>query len=198
MAESTAWAIATQQAHKAGKSPKGYGTSEGRSEAKAKYTKPKSQYTMTANPSSSKDDEKTKTASAVDGYSLAMFAAFSDEMQKVAGPVGEALKSFGNLVAGGAKKDLTHNLPQGKLSKLVGMKPKQVSIPGAGPRVGSGLEALKNPATRQEAGKVLAARGAAIGGAGMLGAEVSKAHHEREQDRLGRAYMAGAQDAYSR
>lgn len=41
MQDSTAFAIATQQAHATGKSPKGYGTTEGRREAKTKYTTPK-------------------------------------------------------------------------------------------------------------------------------------------------------------
>lgn len=49
MAESTAFAIATQQAHATGKSPKGYGTTEGREQAKAKYTTPKDD-TKTADP----------------------------------------------------------------------------------------------------------------------------------------------------
>lgn len=40
MPESESWAIATQQAHAVGKSPKGYGTSEGRHEAKEKYQTP--------------------------------------------------------------------------------------------------------------------------------------------------------------
>lgn len=40
MPESESWAIATQQAHSLGKSPKGYGTSEGRAVAKDKYTTP--------------------------------------------------------------------------------------------------------------------------------------------------------------
>ena len=40
MPESMAWGLATQQAHATGKSPKGYGTSEGRAEAKSKYTTP--------------------------------------------------------------------------------------------------------------------------------------------------------------
>lgn len=41
MPDSTAFAIATQQAHATGKSPKSFGTAEGRQEAKAKYTTPK-------------------------------------------------------------------------------------------------------------------------------------------------------------
>lgn len=40
MDESTAFAIATQQAHSLGKSPKGYGTAEGRQVAKSKYDTP--------------------------------------------------------------------------------------------------------------------------------------------------------------
>jgi hypothetical protein len=49
--KSVAYAIATQQAHKMGKTPKkkgGYGTSEGRSEAKSKYDKPREEYRKTA------------------------------------------------------------------------------------------------------------------------------------------------------
>lgn len=48
MDESTAWAIATQQAHKTGKTPKGYGTAEGRAAAREKYKKPRSTYQKTA------------------------------------------------------------------------------------------------------------------------------------------------------
>lgn len=40
MSESTAFAIATQQAHATGKSPEGFGTTKSRQEAKAKYTTP--------------------------------------------------------------------------------------------------------------------------------------------------------------
>lgn len=48
MDESTSFAIATQQAYKLGKTPKGYGTPEGKRTAKAKYTNPKKDYTMKA------------------------------------------------------------------------------------------------------------------------------------------------------
>lgn len=48
MSESTSFAIATQQAHKVGKTPKGYGTAEGKREAKAKYDRPKADYKKTA------------------------------------------------------------------------------------------------------------------------------------------------------
>lgn len=50
MEKGTAFAIATQQAHALGKSSKGYGTSEGRRAAKAKYDAPKKNYKKAANP----------------------------------------------------------------------------------------------------------------------------------------------------
>lgn len=49
MSKGTAFAIATQQSHSLGKSPKGYGTSEGKREAKDKYPTPKDDK-KTANP----------------------------------------------------------------------------------------------------------------------------------------------------
>jgi hypothetical protein len=50
MPKSTAFALATQQSHKMGKTPKGYGTAEGKREARAKYDKPKKDYVKGANP----------------------------------------------------------------------------------------------------------------------------------------------------
>lgn len=47
-AEQVAFAVATQQSHKLGKSPKSYGTAQGRREAKAKFDKPIKEYTKTA------------------------------------------------------------------------------------------------------------------------------------------------------
>ena len=156
---------------------------------------------------------KIAVAEAVDGYSLAVFAGFSDEMQKISGAVGDAFKRFGNLVAGGHKLDavmdvpttVTEKIPRGALGRAFGMAPKekvvettkQVVMPGVGPRVGSGIGALKNPATRPEALKVLGARGAA--GAGVVGAGsvASQKHKEHTNERLGRAYMAGARDMYA-
>lgn len=68
MPESEAFAIATQQAHASGKSPKGYGTAAGRRDANKKYDKPASKYEKKADP-------KTKKAS-VEG--------FVDELEKIA------------------------------------------------------------------------------------------------------------------
>jgi len=50
MSKSTAFAIATQQSHKMGKTPKGYGTAQGKREARAKYDKPRKEYVRSANP----------------------------------------------------------------------------------------------------------------------------------------------------
>lgn len=50
MEKGTAFAVATQQAHKLGKTPKGFGTKEGKREAKAKFDKPKKEYVKGANP----------------------------------------------------------------------------------------------------------------------------------------------------
>lgn len=273
MPESTAWAVATQQAHASGNSPKGYGTSKGRKSAKAKYDAPKKDYVQTAKPKTAgiigyagdavsaigrkitnadtiesltnrvaqqeaqmgklrttlgatalvgggaggaalamnhhnkqPEADQYKFASAVDGYSLAVFAGFSSEMQKIAGRLGEAAKSFGHYIAGGPKADLaqevTHEIPRGFLGKAFGMKPKHVSqtvvTPGAGPRVGMSLDAISNPATRPEALKVLGARGAVGAGALGVGSAVSKEHKEHTNERLGRAYMAGARDMYAK
>lgn len=50
MTKSQAFAIATQQSHKLGKSPKGYGTKQGKREARAKYDKPRKEYVKSPNP----------------------------------------------------------------------------------------------------------------------------------------------------
>lgn len=164
-------------------------------------------------PEPAQSPTQFKFAEAIDGYSLAVFAGFSDEMQKIAGAMGEGLKRFGNLVAGGAKTPamasvpttLMEQVPRGPIGRMFGLAPKEkaveaihhVSIPGAGPRVGSGIKALTNPETRDEAVKVLAARGAVGAGVVGAGAQASKKHQEHNNERLGRAYMAGARDMYA-
>ncbi len=62
MSESEAWAISTQQSHALGKTPKSYGTSEGRERARAKYKTPN-------------DDQKTAEG---------VFISFLDELEKIA------------------------------------------------------------------------------------------------------------------
>lgn len=50
MSEQVAFAVATQQAHKLKKTPKGYGTSEGKKKALSKFDKPRKQYVKGADP----------------------------------------------------------------------------------------------------------------------------------------------------
>lgn len=98
MPESQSWAIATQQAHKLGKTPKSYGTAEGRKEAKKKYDEPKKDYVQTADPS-----HKNKS-SAVD---LAMWVGFADELQKIA-----AAASVGDITKSVARKSTLTKMPK--------------------------------------------------------------------------------------
>lgn len=74
MSKDTAFAVATLQSHALGKSPKGYGTPEGRAEAKAKYRTPG-------------DDQKVADPKT---------AAFSDELRKYAGVVGNVMGALQN------------------------------------------------------------------------------------------------------
>ena len=68
MDKSQAFALATQQSHVVGKTPKSYGTVEGRQVAKAKYKTPK-------------DDKKKANPGNLDSSKM---AAFYDELAKVA------------------------------------------------------------------------------------------------------------------
>jgi hypothetical protein len=81
MPKSESFAIATQQAHATGHTPQGYGTSEGKREAKEKYDSPKSEYKQTADPS-----HKTKTSA-----NLALWKGFTDELQKISAVGGSAM-----------------------------------------------------------------------------------------------------------
>lgn len=85
MPESKAWAIATQQSHALGKSPKGYGTAEGKRVAKKKYDTPG-------------DDQKTASV---------LLFAFGDELEKIALPRYEQEIQAGNI----QRSALGPNLP---------------------------------------------------------------------------------------
>lgn len=78
MPKSQAFAIATQQSHAIGKSPKGYGTAEGRETAKKKYDTPHDDKKK-ANPGGLKSAKMEKTA--MDTITM---KAFVDEMKKIA------------------------------------------------------------------------------------------------------------------
>jgi hypothetical protein len=75
MPKSLSFAIATQQAHATGKTPKDYGTEEGKQEAKQKYDEPKREYELKADPS-----HKTKYS----GIDLVLWKGFGDELLKIA------------------------------------------------------------------------------------------------------------------
>jgi len=79
MRKSTAFALATQQSHALGKSPKGYGTAEGRAEAKEKYDEPKKDYVQTANPGHLDSPKMEKSSS----FNPVLVAAFSDELEQI-------------------------------------------------------------------------------------------------------------------
>jgi hypothetical protein len=91
MPESMSFAIATQQAHATGKTPKGFGTAAGKREAKKKYDAPKDKYKKTADPG-----HIAKTSA-----SLTMWMGFSDELQKISAAattvsdVAKSVKPFG-------------------------------------------------------------------------------------------------------
>lgn len=87
MPESEAFAIATQQSHALGKSPKGYGTPQGRHEAKEKYNTPGDDK-KTADPGGvGKEHEEAsgKSKTAQIRHLLPFLDGFSDELQKIAG-----------------------------------------------------------------------------------------------------------------
>ncbi len=82
MPESQAFAIATQQSHALGKTPKSYGTAEGRREAKAKYDTPKDDK-KTADPGGiGSKFEKTKEAEIV--FLRPFVDSLTDELHKIA------------------------------------------------------------------------------------------------------------------
>ena len=98
MPESESFAIATQQAHASGKSPKGYGTSEGKKEARQKYDSPKSQYTQTAAP-------KTKHSATHEAY----WSGFMDELEKISGAttLGDVTKTTNKMTTLTKKPNMT-------------------------------------------------------------------------------------------
>jgi len=95
MDKSQAFAIATQQAYAAGKVPKDFGTEEGKQEAKAKFDKPKKQYTKTPNPG---DLETPKLSEAV----VNMLADFEKKANWLSKGVQGIKKVFGNPSSGGS------------------------------------------------------------------------------------------------
>lgn len=201
MSDSQSWAIATQQSYATGKSPRGFGTADGKKKAKAKFSQPKKSYVQTADPKIKKAEENSDMPISVEMVKL---GGFSDELTKIAiqGRLGEAVRRGAQLLAGGKKTDVVRhvkNRPLNLLDKIKGVKNKgtDVVVGGAGPRAGT-MANLKssNPAHRREAQKVLGTR-AVAGVAGVAGTgQAIKGHRKTERKQLGRAYVAGARDMY--
>ncbi|MDD1711146.1 MAG: hypothetical protein LUQ37_09595 [Methanoregulaceae archaeon] len=94
MNKSTAFAIATQQSHALGKSPKGFGTPEGRSEAKAKFDTPKGDVKAADPGGLGKKQEKREdkgldirkeaSTGVRSPFDLTLIDGFFDEMLKIA------------------------------------------------------------------------------------------------------------------
>lgn len=187
MNESTSWAIATQQAHKLKKTPKNYGTVEGRKTARSKFKEPRKSYVQTADPKIKKAEENSDMPISVDMVKL---GGFSDELVKIAikGRLGAAASRAATLLAGGKRAD------PGTVARAAG-KLKGTKVVGERTGMMANLKS-KNPKLRREAQLVLGARGAA-GTAGVLGAgQAVKGHRKTERKQLGRAYVAGARDMY--
>ncbi len=115
MPESEAFAIATQQSHAVGKTPKSYGTSEGRQKAKQKYPTPG-------------DDKKTADPGGIGKEKAAYLApfmdAFTDELTKIANLGSQAAAPS----AGMSDSDNT-----AQLGTIKSTSPKDLSKPGKTP-----------------------------------------------------------------
>lgn len=107
MDKGEAFAIATQQAHALGKSPKGYGTSEGRAEAHRKYRTPQ-------------DDQKTASV---------MWSAFFSEAEKL----GAAIPGFKSFSLPKTQMPLMPKIP-GRIGSTRMMSPRPPTTPGHMPQ----------------------------------------------------------------
>jgi hypothetical protein len=183
MEKGTAFAIATQQSHALGKSPKGYGTSEGRSEAKAKYDTPKDDK-KTANPGSLDTPKLASDAAELAGLGILALPSLDnlqararahfakdkaphavERRQFLGEPAHDIMEvgGLGVLAAPYAKKMLLkHGMPN--LSALGGLASKAVRDPRMmGAAIGSGGGALLGAAHAPPGHKM---RGALVGGLG--------------------------------
>jgi hypothetical protein len=113
MPESQAFAIATQQSHAVGKSPKGYGTSGGRKKAKEKYKTPG-------------DDKKTADPGGIGKQAQVVLLApfvgsFVDEITKIA----QVLP---------APAGMSDSDNRAQIGTIKSTSPKDTSKPGGVPR----------------------------------------------------------------
>ena len=152
MDKSQAFAIATQQSHKMGKSPKGYGTKQGKIEARAKFDKPRKVYERKANPGGLDSPKLTKRANA--------YSFMADELEHIekaaflralghlikgspvststlAGQMGKSTRSAGSAAAAGVRKQMAggrfkapaiDHVRAAQLERMKGMKPSGLDI----------------------------------------------------------------------
>ena len=131
MPESESFAIATQQSHATGHSPKGYGTAEGRHEAKEKYTTP--------GDDEQKASGKSKTSSI---FVPALLGGFCDEIQKIAGLLPMPENSLSEIKTPSPKPSSSNPL---KKSITAYSQPKSLAptSPSAGAQPTSGAPAVR-------------------------------------------------------
>jgi len=131
MPKGMAFALATHQSHASGHTPKGYGTSEGKREAKKKYSEPKSHYEQEANPES-KEASVSPT-----------LIGFVDELEKIALSLGGSVSPIKTprVGIGGASK-----ITSGPLKAVMASGTKSVVSPGRSALAPSSKK-MQTPAT---------------------------------------------------
>ncbi len=180
MEKGTAFAVATQQSHALGKSPKGYGTAKGKKKAKAKFDTPKGDV-KSANPGkldspklAAFNDELNKIAK--DGDGVDIFSAIRSATKYEKAPKGKAAR-LGELLSGSRATKLRVASRAPELLKGHRSAPSDRYLE----RAGSKLKHLAGV----EAGKVRKARGLAgaaalgVGGAGALAAKALSKPEEK-------------------
>lgn len=142
MPKSQAFAIATQQAHAIGKSPKGYGTTEGRSKAKKKYDTPKDDK-KTANPGDLRSEKMASNEMNVEMgsdhfWKKAMVMALFDELEKISASVPPPLPKPGAVKGNGMADALFSGMKSAPKSNVM-----QQLVPGAIKKIAAQLKAAK-------------------------------------------------------
>lgn len=128
MKKSTAFAVATEQGHSLDKTPKGYGTAEGKAEAKKKYDTPKGDVQQ-ANPGDLKtpklsDEPKKKWT----GEHFVEKSAFADELEQILkeGGLGETVGKALTAPIEGTPKWL---MGRGPTKEIVGKLKSMPKVP---------------------------------------------------------------------
>lgn len=165
MEESTSFAIATQQAHKVGKSPKGFRTAEGVQTAKNKMTGPVKEYRKTA-----------------------MIAGFFDELEKVA--VSQKAKAkyrerrrAAKAATNARRAEDTARKQQARAARQPPPPPK--APPRSTPRPGPSVKSAPRPGPKPVSGlrRYGLKAGAGVLGAAALGGLVYAAHKREKRDK---------------